>query len=93
MVAAYDRSLHCNGNLLRVAVEGENNVAFYNGREVARRAGEVGALLFSVMEKGERVTYDIAVLRSNPIRIFVGRNGRLIYSDDAAFAVDLTSSL
>lgn len=93
MDAPYERILHCKRNELRVAFDGDATVAFYNGREVAKRVGDVGLLLFTVNEAGERVTYDIAVLRSTPVRIFVGRNGRLIYSDDAAFSVDLTATL
>lgn len=44
----------------------------------------MGTLMFQVTEDGQSVVYDIAVLQTEYVRIFVGRNGLLIYSDDPA---------
>lgn len=89
----YARTLNCKGNRLDVTVIDDASIATYNGREVVRRVGDVGLLVFNVKEDGQAVVYDIAVLHSKPMRTFVGRNGKLIYSDDQAFAMDLTGDL
>jgi hypothetical protein len=82
MPAEYDRTIPVNGAALRVHVEDGLVRAYHNGREVASRRGDLGTLMFQVTEEGQPVVYDIAVLQSGYVRIFVGRNGLLIYSDD-----------
>jgi hypothetical protein len=88
MPAEYDRTSHIKNASLRVHVEDGLVKAYHNGREVASRRGDLGTLMFQATEEGQSVVYDIAVLQSGYVRIFVGRNGLLIHSDDPAIQPD-----
>lgn len=92
MAIEYDTTIHVRGNELRVILDDGLVKAFHNGSEVASRRGDLGLLIFQVTEQGEQVMYDIAVLHSSCVRIFVGRNGILIYSDDPAIRPNRSAS-
>lgn len=89
----YEETLRVRGSELRIAVSGDIATAQHDGQLVSRRVGDVGLLVFTAVEGGERVDYDIAVLLSGTVRIFVGRKGQLINSDDPALPRDLTADL
>lgn len=80
----YDKSVHVNENEIRIAVTGDHRCVRYNGAVVADITSdhEMGPFVFIVGEDGEQVTYDILVLRSEKVAIFLGRNGQLLFSDD-----------
>lgn len=80
----YDKTIPIGENILRVVVEHGLVRVYHNDEEVASRRGDVGLLIFQVMEAEQPVMYDIAVLQSGYVRMFVGRNGLLVYSDDPA---------
>lgn len=89
---AYERSVTCRGHVLRVEYDGSTAEVWHDGLSVARRVGE-GLLEFTAMEGEAFVAYDVLVLTRGYVRIKVGRNGRLVYSDYRSFPVDLTGSL
>lgn len=90
-MSRYAKVIRVGGHTVRVEFDGHEKRAFHDGREVARKIGDVGLLVFDVLEEGERVTYDIALVGTHERpRSFIGRNGELIFSDDPAFPIDRT---
>lgn len=93
MTREFRKAVSVGGNKIVAVAAGNEHFVTYNGEEKARRVGELGAMLFDVDEDGLPTQYDILLITGGgTCRIFMGRNGELIYSDDPSMLVDKTDS-
>lgn len=88
----YQLNLDFRGNRISVECTEEMNMVRHNGKVVARkRANDMGLIIFKARESEMQVTYDIAILRTGKISCFIGREGKLIFSDAPGLETDKTS--
>ena len=90
----YEVNLRLSSNHLRVVSDGDVREVQYNGRTVDRYSSDAqaapGSSVIAVIEDGQAVVYTVVLVGGSTPRCFVGRNGRLIFSDAPGHEIDRT---
>lgn len=88
----YEVNLRLSSNHLRVVSDGELREVQYNGRTIDRYSTDaLGSSVIAVVEDGRAVVYTVVLVGGPTPRCFVGRNGRLIFSDAPGHEIDRTA--